>query len=96
MVRSLWKGPYFDLRLFKSIQADVHRKGVTTYARSSTIIPAFVGAKLFVHNGNSFVPLVIGEDMVGRKIGAFVSTIKKGDHPQAKAANQKPAVKRKV
>ncbi|KAM0684466.1 hypothetical protein MDAP_000235 [Mitosporidium daphniae] len=86
MPRALWKGPYFDLRLFKAIQEDAAtKKGVITYARSSTVIPAFVGAKLLVHTGRSFTPLVVREEMVGRKLGALVPTITRGEPPKSKA-----------
>jgi small subunit ribosomal protein S19 len=88
MPRSVWKGPYFRLPLLQQILADVKKEGVYTYERASTIIPAMVGAKLFVHRGNAFVPLVLREDMVGRRIGEFVPT-KKAFSYRATNANKR-------
>lgn len=76
MGRSLWKGPFFQLSLLNAIKADVNRQGIKTHARSNTIIPSFIGAKLLVHNGKDYIPLTVREEMVGHKIGEFVATQK--------------------
>ena len=79
MGRPVWKGPYFSLSLYQSIMQDMNsgaRRGVITYSRNSTIIPAFVGAKLFIHDGKSFVPLIVKEEMVGKHVGDFAPTKK--------------------
>lgn len=76
MGRSLWKGPFFQLSLLNAIRADASRQGVKTHARSSTIIPSFVGAHLLVHNGRDYIPMTVREEMVGHKIGDFVATQK--------------------
>lgn len=79
--RASWKVPYFHLDLLNKIKGAM-KSGMfvgdaikTTY-RSDTIIPSFVGAKLLVHRGNSYVPLTIREDMIGSKIGSYVKTTK--------------------
>lgn len=77
MPRATWKGPYFSLDLLNAIKQDsMVRKGVKTFDRSSTIIPQFVGAKLFIHTGNAFKPVVVTEEMVGLKVGQLASPIK--------------------
>ena len=76
MGRSIWKGPFFELGLYQAIQADTLRKGVVTYSRRSTIIPAFVGAKLLVHNGKALIPVVIREENVGQRVGELALTKK--------------------
>lgn len=76
MARALWKGPFFQLSLLNAIKADANREGVKTHARSNTIIPSFIGARLLVHNGRDYIPLVVREEMVGKKIGDFVATQK--------------------
>ena len=76
MPRSVWKGPFFSMKLMNAIRADVQREGVKTYERSSTIIPPMIGAKLLVHTGNSFTPVTIKEDMVGKKVGYYAKTKK--------------------
>ncbi len=86
--RSVWKGPFFDFRLLEAILADKERKGVETMSRQSTIIPAFVGARLFVHNGHKYFPLNVREEMVGMKVGDLVPTIKTGA-PKVKDKSKK-------
>lgn len=77
MARSLKKGPFIDYKLLRKIESmnDTGEKRVIkTWARRSTISPEFVGHTLAVHSGNKFVPVFITENMVGHKVGEFVST----------------------
>lgn len=77
MARSLKKGPFIDYKLLRKIERmnDTGEKRVVkTWARRSTISPEFVGHTLAVHSGNKFVPVFITENMVGHKVGEFVST----------------------
>ena len=77
MARSLKKGPFLDYKLLRKIERmnDTGEKRVIrTWARRSTISPEFVGHTLAVHSGNKFVPVFITENMVGHKVGEFVST----------------------
>jgi small subunit ribosomal protein S19 len=77
MSRSVWKGPYVHPSLLKKVE--VARKSeknvmVQTYSRSSTILPHFVGITIAVYNGQKFVPVVVGDDMIGHKLGEFAPT----------------------
>jgi small subunit ribosomal protein S19 len=77
MSRSLKKGPYIDENLFKkidSMNSTGEKRVVKTWARRSTISPEFVGHTLAVHNGSKFIPIFVTENMVGHKVGEFVST----------------------
>ena len=77
MSRSLKKGPFVDEHLMKKVeaQADQEKKSVIkTWSRRSTIFPSFVGHTIAVHDGRKHVPVYITEDMVGHKLGEFVST----------------------
>jgi len=49
---------------------------VKTWYRRSQISPEMVGFTFGVHNGREFVPVVIGEDMVGHRLGEFSITRK--------------------
>jgi small subunit ribosomal protein S19 len=49
---------------------------IITWSRRSTIFPDFVGHVFKVHNGKDFIPVVITENMVGRKLGEFSLTRK--------------------
>jgi len=57
------------------------RKVVRTYSRATTIIPEFVGHTIAVHNGKTFVPVYITQDMVGHKLGEFAPTRTFKGHP---------------
>jgi len=47
---------------------------ITTWSRSSTILPSMVGFTIAVYNGKQHVPIFISDQFVGHKLGEFVST----------------------
>ena len=77
MSRSLKKGPFVEPRLLERIIA-MNESGdksvVKTWSRRSTIFPQMVGHTIAVHDGRKHVPVYVTEDMVGHKLGEFVST----------------------
>ena len=77
MGRSQKKGPFVNEKLYlkvsKQIDAGTHDP-IKTWARSSTIIPEFVGCTFLVHNGKMFHKVFVTEDMVGHKLGEFSLT----------------------
>ena len=93
MTRAVWKGPFVDGYLIKKAQkvSDSGRKEVIkTWSRRSTIIPQFVGLTFGVYNGQKFVPVTVGEQMVGHKLGEFSPTRSFKGHTAAdKKAEQK-------
>jgi small subunit ribosomal protein S19 len=77
MSRSVWKGPFVDHHLISKVLKAIESSTNTiiqTWSRRSAIIPMFVGRTIAVHNGRQFVPVVITEDMIGRKLGEFSPT----------------------
>ncbi|MCP4440458.1 MAG: 30S ribosomal protein S19 [Aureispira sp.] len=77
MARSLKKGPYVYHKLIKKlIKAKDSRKKtvIKTWSRASMIIPDMVGETIAVHNGKTFVPVFVTENMVGHKLGEFSPT----------------------
>ena len=77
MARSVWKGPYFDVTLFKKVKKskeESSKSPIKTWSRRSTIIPDFVGVTISDYNGKSFIPVYVTEDMVGHKLGEFSPT----------------------
>jgi small subunit ribosomal protein S19 len=78
MARSLKKGPYVHHKLMKKIEKSrLSKKNnavIKTWSRSSMIIPDFVGLTIAVHNGKSFIPVYVTENMVGHKLGEFALT----------------------
>ena len=77
MSRSLKKGIYVHYKLQRKVDAanESQKKSVIkTWARASTITPDFVGHTIAVHNGKSFIPVYVTENMVGHKLGEFSPT----------------------
>jgi small subunit ribosomal protein S19 len=77
MSRSLKKGIFVHYKLQRKIDAanESQKKSVIkTWARASTITPEFVGHTIAVHNGKSFIPVYVTENMVGHKFGEFSPT----------------------
>ncbi len=77
MARSIKKGPYVFHKLMDKVLAAKESKKKTvikTWSRSSMIIPDMVGETIAVHNGKSFIPVFVTENMVGHKLGEFAPT----------------------
>ena len=77
MTRSLKKGPFIAYYLLKKIDNmnNNNRKDtIITWSRSSTILPNMVGHTIAVYNGKQHVPVFISDQLVGHKLGEFVST----------------------
>ena len=83
MARSLKKGPFVDQCLIdKVVKMDNSgdKNPIQTWSRRSMIIPDFVGHTFNVHNGKSFVPVFVTENMVGHKLGEFALARTFKDH----------------
>lgn len=77
MARSIKKGPYVFHKLMDKVQKakESNKKTVIrTWSRSSMIIPDMVGETIAVHNGKTFIPVYVTENMVGHKLGEFAPT----------------------
>ncbi len=86
MTRGIWKGPFVHPSLLKKIDKikDKSKKQpIKTWSRNSTIIPEFVGHSFLIHNGKTFIPITISEEMVGHKLGEFSPTRKFSGHTPA-------------
>tara|TARA_Y100001970_G_scaffold144217_1_gene177142 strand:- start:9347 stop:9736 length:390 start_codon:yes stop_codon:yes gene_type:complete len=86
MTRGIWKGPFVHPSLLKKIDKlkDSRKKmPIKTWSRNSTIIPEFVGHSFLIHNGKTFIPITISEEMVGHKLGEFSPTRKFSGHTPA-------------
>lgn len=74
MARSAKKGYFIDPSLEKKVlvaKDKDDRKPIQTWSRRSTITPDFVGLNFSVHNGRTFIPVYVTENMVGHKLGEF-------------------------
>jgi len=77
MARSIKKGPYVHYSLLEKIgkaKESGKKSVIKTWSRSSMIIPDMVGETIAVHNGKTFVPVFVTENMVGHKLGEFAPT----------------------
>ena len=77
MARSIKKGPYVFHKLLRKVARakDSSKKTmIKTWSRASMIIPDMVGETIAVHNGKTFVPVYVTENMVGHKLGEFAPT----------------------
>lgn len=92
MSRSVWKGPFVDYHLIKKVQKALQSSAhsvIQTWSRRSAIIPMFVGLTISIHNGHKFIPLVVTEDMIGRKLGEFSPTRTYHGHGSDKKVKKK-------
>ena len=62
------------LKKIDKLKDSSNKKPIKTWSRNSTIIPDFVGHSFMIHNGKTFIPITISEEMVGHKLGEFAPT----------------------
>ena len=77
MSRSVKKGPFVAYHLLKKINkmnTEGKKEVITTWSRSSTILPNMIGFTIAVYNGKQHVPIFISDQLVGHKLGEFIST----------------------
>lgn len=86
MSRSKWKTPFIDKSLFKRLNFKYENQ--PTWSRRSTIYPAIVGLQLPIYNGKEMITRKITSQMVGHKLGEFVST-RKSFYKKLKKENKK-------
>ena len=92
MSRSLKKSPFIAYHLLKKINKsnEIGKKDtITTWSRSSTILPSMVGFTIAVYNGKQHVPIFISDQLVGHKLGEFVSTRNFNSHIKADKKTKK-------
>ena len=79
------------LRQFQQIENFISRakvkinknKPVRTHERSLVIVPDMVGMKINVHDGRSFIPIIITGEMLGHRLGEFAMTRGRVKHSKA-------------
>jgi small subunit ribosomal protein S19 len=77
MSRSISKGPYIAYHLLNKINI-LNKAGkkeiIKTWSRASTILPLMIGHTISVYNGQKHVPVYISDQLIGHKLGEFVTT----------------------
>lgn len=88
MPRSLKKGPVINQSIMKEISklksSGKISTNIKTKARRATILPDFVGFTFLVYNGKNYLPVLITEFMIGRKLGEFSFTRNFSGHKDSK------------
>ncbi len=70
----------FVMRCDKKIE---NKKLIRTHLRSIIIVPQLIGMKINIHNGKTFVPIIIEKEMLGHRLGEFSVTRSKVKHGAA-------------
>ena len=92
MARSIKKGPFVDQHLASKVDKARNtgdKRVIKTWSRRSTITPDFIGMTFAVHNGKTFVPVFVTENMVGHKLGEFAPTRTFGGHASDRKGGRK-------
>ena len=79
------------LRQFNDIEKFVNRakvkiarkKPIKTHDRYIVVVPQMIGMRIAIHNGKTFVPIEITEEMLGHRLGEFSLTRGKTTHGKA-------------
>lgn len=87
MSRAKWKGPYFnDTVENKELNPS---NDATIASRNCGILPLHKGSTFKVHNGKTYLEILVTEDMVGHKFGEFVFTRAKFSFKKKKSKKRK-------
>jgi small subunit ribosomal protein S19 len=77
MARSLKKGPFVAHQLLEKVEQtnnETEKQVITTWSRSSTIVPIIIGHTMSVYNGRDHLLVFISDQIVGHKLGEFAPT----------------------
>ena len=92
MARSVRKGPYVQASLLAKVEAlneSDKREVIRTWSRRSMITPEMIGHTFHVHNGKTFMPVFVTENMIGHRLGEFAPTRKHAVHASDKKLKKK-------
>lgn len=65
----------------KHFIAKIEKKdNVKTHQRTIIVLPSMVGKTIKLHNGKTFQPIIIQEEMIGHILGEFALTRKRTEH----------------
>jgi small subunit ribosomal protein S19 len=94
MVRSIYKLPFINYRLFELIKFQKKKKrriqkAERIFYRSTYIHPIFLNQHFLVHTGKTFHRVEVQEEMIGHKFGEFASTRRRARKKIIKKKNKK-------
>lgn len=96
MSRSIWKVLYQSKNILK-LKNNKSTSQLKIWSRSSVICKEFLGKKVFVHNGNKFLSVIVKPEMIGHKFGEFAFTKRLGRtiHNLEKSKGVNKSIKKK-
>jgi small subunit ribosomal protein S19 len=62
----------------EAMNATGEKRMLKTWSRASTIYPEMIGHTIAVHDGRKHVPVYVTENMVGHRLGEFVTRTFRG------------------
>jgi small subunit ribosomal protein S19 len=72
-----------DSFVIKCAKCKARGKQIKTHLRDIIIVPKLVDYQIMIHNGKTFLPIVITVEMLGHRLGEFAMTRQKVKHGQA-------------
>ena len=69
--------------ILRSNESMKQNKLIRTHLRTIVIVPRMLGMKIHIHNGKTFSPIVIENEMLGHRLGEFSVTRSKVKHGAA-------------
>ena len=77
MIRSVLKGPfvaYHFLEKIRSLNKTSQYRMITTWSRSSIIVPSIIRHQISMYTGQAHLTVFITDQIVGHKLGEFITT----------------------
>jgi len=86
MSRVNWKGPYIKNNFLTKIKNSMllSNNNIKSISKNSVILPKLVGLTIRVYNGKTFIVVKVINEMIGHKLGEFVSTRKQFSYKKKK------------
>jgi small subunit ribosomal protein S19 len=89
MNRSIWKGPFVDIRTFNKLNYLKKTRPIYVRERNSTIVSSFLDRIFYIYNGKYYFKLLINKDHLGFKLGSFSYTKKRCIYKNKKKIKKK-------
>lgn len=74
----------------------LNKKLIRTHLRHIIIVPRLIGMKIHIHNGKTFIPIIIENEMLGHRLGEFSVTRSKVKHGSAGIGATRSSASRSV
>jgi small subunit ribosomal protein S19 len=78
-----------SLKSFKTSDKSLDSISIQTFCRNSIILPIMLGKTFNVHNGRTFLRVLVSENIVGHKLGEFSQSRRRYYFKKGKKGKQK-------